>query len=97
MNVVIFGVQAKAWGPLEMVVSSDWGNHRGPMWDIIPSSAYDCMRATYGFLTPSGKLPSIFRCLEARNDRRGGALRISLAVALSVSARSSVGVAAGGG
>ena len=32
MNVVISGVQAKAWGPLEMTVSSTRGYLGGPVW-----------------------------------------------------------------
>ena len=31
MKVVISGVQAKAYDPLEMAVSSAWGNHGGPV------------------------------------------------------------------
>ena len=46
---------------------------------------------------PPVRIPSVFCCLEARNDRRDGALRISLVVSLAVPARSSSGVAVGGG
>ena len=31
MKEVISGVQAEAWGPLDMVFSSAWGDHRGPV------------------------------------------------------------------
>ena len=31
MNVVISVVQAEVWGPLEMAVSSAWGDHGGPV------------------------------------------------------------------
>ena len=88
--MVISKVQAKEWYPLEMAVSSAWEYHGGPVWAGITSSTYDSMRSVAGCLTPSGRLPSVFRCLEARNDSRDGALRISLAVALVVSAISSV-------
>ena len=38
MNVVISGLQSKAWGPLEMAVSSAWGYHGGLVWVGMPSS-----------------------------------------------------------
>ena len=66
------------------------------MWAGILLSTYDCIRDAAGCLIPSGRIPNVFRCLEARNGRRDGALRILLEVALDVSTRSSVGVAAGG-
>ena len=81
---------------MEMSVSSARGDHRGPMWTVIPYSTYDCMRAAAGCLNSSSRLSSVFRCLEARNDKRSGVLRISMVVALTISARSSVGVTAGG-
>ena len=79
-----------------MEVSSAWGDHKGPVWAVITYSTYDCMRAAAGCLTLSASLTSVFRCLEAKNDRRDGALSIYLAVALAVAARSSIGVATGG-
>ena len=97
INLVISGVQAEAWGILEMAVSSALGDHGGLVWAGIPSSTYDYMRAVDGCLTPYGRLTSVFHCLEARNNRRDDALRISLAVALTVAARSAAGVDVGGG
>ena len=97
MNVVISEVQAEAGGPLEMAVSISWGDHGGLVWEGIPSSTYDCIRDADGCLTPSSMLTSVFRCLEASNNRRDGALKLFLVVALAIAARSSVGVAAGGG
>ena len=49
------------------------------------------------FLNALGRLPSVFLCLEARKDRNNGAQLSSLAVALAISARSFLGVSAGGG
>ena len=68
MNVVISGLQAQVWDPLDMAVSSAWGDHRGPVWAGIPSSTYDCMRAEAGCLTRFNRLTIAFCCLEARND-----------------------------
>ena len=45
MDMIISGVQAEAWGTLEMAVSSALGDHGGPVWAGIPSSTYDCMKA----------------------------------------------------
>ena len=97
MKLVISGVQAEEWAPLEMVVYSAWGDHGGPVWAGITSSSYDHMRSSAGCLIPSGRLHSVFRCLEARNNIRDGALRIYLAVALAVAAKPSAGVSACGG
>ena len=96
-NVVIYRIQDEAWGPLEMTVSSACIYHGGPVWAVIPSSTYDCMRSTAVCITPSDRLTSVFYLLEARNNRRDGALRIYLAFALSIATRSSVGVSGGGG
>ena len=85
--VVISGVQAEALGPLDMSISSAWGDHRGIVWEGTPYSTYDCMRDAAGCLPPSGRLPSVFCCLEARNNRSDVSLRIFLAVALAVSVR----------
>ena len=97
MNEVISGVHAQAGGPLERAVSKASVDHGGPVWEGIPSSPYLWRRAAAGCFTPSGRPPSVFLCLLARNDRREGASRISLAVALAVAARSSVGESMGGG
>ena len=97
MNVSISGVQAEAWSPLDMAVFSAWGDRGGPVWAGISSSTYNCMRDAAICLTLFDRILSVFCCLEASNNRRDGALRIYLAVALAVAARSSVGVATGGG
>ena len=97
MKEVISGVQAEAWGPLDMAVSEASGDHGGPVWAGMPSSTYVFRRHTAGCFTPSGRPPSVFLYLLARNDMREGASRISLAVALAVAARSSVGESMGGG
>ena len=65
MNVVISGVQAEAWGSLQMVVSSTWGDHRGPVWAVIPFSIYNYKRYVDGCLTPSGRLSSVLHFLGA--------------------------------
>ena len=80
-----------------MDVPSAWGDHGGLVCAGISSSTYDYMRSTAGCLTPSDSITSVFHCLEARNNRRYVLISISLAVSLAVAARSSVGVAAGGG
>ena len=87
---VISGVQDEAWAPLEMSVSNASGYHGGPVWAGMPSSKYFWRRAAVGCFTPLGRPPSVSLCLLARNDKREGALRISLAVALAIDARSSV-------
>ena len=38
MKVIIYGVQAEVCGPLEMEVSSAWGDHGGPVQAGMPSS-----------------------------------------------------------
>ena len=95
--MVISGVQAKAWGPLEVVVSNAWGDHGVTVWEVIPSYTYDCMRDAPRCLTLSCSITSVFRCWEASNDRRDGTLRIYLTVSFVVSASSHVGVDVGGG
>ena len=55
------------------------------------------IRATAGCLTPSGRPPSVFRYLIARNDKREGALSISLEVALAVAGSLSVSGSTGMG
>ena len=97
MKVVIYRVQADAWGPLEMAVAKASVDHGSPVWAGMPSSTYIWRRAAAGCFTSVGRPLSVFLCLLARNDKREGALRISLAVALDVSARSSVGELTGGG
>ena len=97
MKAVISRVHAGAWGPLEMSVSKASVDHGGPVWAGMPSSTYFLRRATAGCFAPSGRPPSVFLCLLARNDRREGASRISLAVALAVAVRSSIGELTGRG
>ena len=53
MNKVISGVQAEAWGPLEMAVSKASGYHGGPVWAGMPFSTNFCRRSTPGCFAPS--------------------------------------------
>ena len=80
-----------------MVVSKALGDHGGPVWARMPSSTYFFMRSEAGCFTTLGRSPSVFLCLLARNGMREDALRIYLAVALALAARSSVGELMGGG
>ena len=50
-----------------------------------------------GCFTPLGRPPCVFLYLPARNDKREGALMISLVVALAVATRLSDGDSTGGG
>ena len=63
------------------------GIPRGSVCAGIPFSIYDCMRDADRLLTRSIRITSVFCCLEARNDRRDGPLRIFLEVALAVAPR----------
>ena len=94
---VISGLQSEAWGPLEMAVSKASGDHGGPVWAGVPSSTYVWRRAATGCFTLLGRPTSVLLCLLVRNNKREGALRISLAVALAVADRSSVSESTGGG
>ena len=69
----------------------------GAVRSRIPSSTYLLKRTVAGCFTPLGRPPSVFLCLLGSNDKREGALRISLLVALAVDARSSVGESIGEG
>ena len=69
----------------------------GAVWSGMPYSTYFWRRSVVGCFTPSGRPPSVFLCLLARNYRREGASRISLMVALAVADRSFVGELTGGG
>ena len=97
MKEVVSMVQAESWAPLEMAVSNASRDHGGPVWAGMPSYTYLFRRAAAGCVAPSGRPPSVFLCLLARNDKMEGASRISLAVALAVAARSSLGESTGGG
>ena len=55
------------------------------------------MRVAAGCITPFVRLSSVFHCLEIRNNKRDGVIRISLSGVLAIAAISSVGVATGGG
>ena len=83
------GLHQGVW-PLGDAVSSAWRDHGGRVCTGMPSSKYGQIRSAVGCVTPSGRPPSVFRCLLERSYRREGALRIYLAVALAIAAISSV-------
>ena len=45
MNVFISGMQAEAYGSLEMIFYSDWEDNGGLVWAGIPYSIQNCIRA----------------------------------------------------
>ena len=96
MKKVISRVKSEACGPLEMAVSSAWGNQRGPCKTVCPPTHRSRVEPQLG-TSPLGQASQCLPLLTIEEQNMEGALSIYLEVPLAVSTRSSVSGSLGGG